>query len=1008
MSRNKWLAAALLASIGSTPVAAQQGTIMGQVVDRSTSQPLVGAQVYVVGTTVGALANRDGRYVIQGVPAGEHQVRATLIGYSSQSHAVTVSSGQTTQQDFQLGQSAIELGAVVVSASGQQQTLREIGSSVGVVQVDEVDLAPVATFSDLLQGRAAGAVVTQSSGNTGAGSRIRIRGSNSISLSNDPLLVIDGVRVDNSSRAFGLDLDQVPSALDDLNPEDIESIEILKGPAASALYGTAAANGVIQVTTRRGRSGQPEFRAWTEMAALRTSVDFPDNVQRLADTDDPTDPDFGPCPLHFQVLGWCTPGAEVFRANPLETDSTTIFDGGSRTVYGGSVSGGSDNATFYLSAEKTNEEAVYNSENELDRVNLQANVTGALGEDVRVHATVGYTETDLQLPLSDNALFGAVPMALFGDADPGSVASTGGYENPIQFHYDWKSYQDKSRLITSAGADYAPFPWLKLNGSAGLERIARQDRQRIPRLSSYEVFGGVYSRGWIQNSDYNIYNVNSNASASAVFDVTPELISTTTLGSQYIRQNSQFVYAFGASLAPGLEESLAGATTDFATSEANAVNATLSAYAQQQLAWRDRVFLNGAIRGDQNTAFGTDIGWIWYPSVSGSWVVSEEDFFPESDLLSELRIRGAVGQAGLRPGATSALLQFNSNIASFQNLDVPALTLNELGNLALEPERSTEWELGFEAGFLEGRFGLESTYYHKTSRDALVQRPLPYSPGGPTFQWDNLGEVRNSGFELLLTGEPVRSENVAWNFSLSGSINDNELVELGQDAFGNPIPPIGSGTQRFVEGYPLGGWWAYPIRSFEDADGDGLINFDEVEVGVLDADGQLVADSVAFMGDALPTRELSFGTDVTLFRTVRLSGLLDYKGGHEKLNFTRAWRCTYELNCEASFDPDTPLEDQAAVMALFAHNTYAGFIEDASFLKLRELALTFMLPTEWARAFQSTGLQLTLAGRNLATWTDYRGLDPEVAFTSAANFTSGDFATLPPNRMFTLRVDASF
>ncbi|NIP80341.1 MAG: TonB-dependent receptor [Gemmatimonadetes bacterium] len=599
-------------------------------------------------------------------------------------------------------------------------------------------------------------------------------------------------------------------------------------------------------------------------------------------------------------------------------------------------------------------------------------------------------------------------MALFGDADPGSVAATAGYESPIQFHYDWKSFQEKSRLITSAGADFTPLPWLKLNGAAGLERIARQDRQRIPRISSYEVFGGIYTRGWIQNLDYNIYNVNTNASASAVFDLTPTLVSTTTLGSQYLQENSQFVYAFGASLAPGLEESLAGATTDFQSSESNAVNATLSSYAQQQLAWRDRVFINGALRGDQNTAFGTDIGWIWYPSVSGSWVVSEEDFFPASDVLSELRLRGAFGQAGLRPGATDALLQFDADIASFQNLDVPALTIEELGNLALEPERSTEWELGFEAGLLGGRFGLETTYYHKTSRDALVQRPLPYSPGGPTFQWDNLGEVRNSGVELLLGGEPVRTDNLSWSFHLSGSFNDNELVELGEDAFGNPIPPIGSGAQRFVEGYPLGGWWAYPIQGFDDADGDGLINFDEVEVGVFDEDGELDADSVAFMGEALPTRELSFGTDVTLFRMFRLYGLLDYKGGHDKLNYTRAWRCTFELNCAAAFDPNTSLADQAAVMALFAHNTYAGFIEDASFLKLREIALTFMVPPSWARVFRSDGLQLTVAGRNLATWTDYRGLDPEVTFSSAANFTSGDFATLPPNRMFTLRVDASF
>jgi TonB-linked SusC/RagA family outer membrane protein len=986
MLKFKWAIVALLALAGAAPAAAQQGTIMGQVLDRTSNEPLSGAQVFVVGTSRGALANQDGRYLIQGVPAGQQEVRATLIGYSTQTLQVVVPEGGTVTQNFELAESAIELGAVVVSATGKEQTLREIGSSVGVVNVDDVELAPVTSFSDLIAGRTAGAVVMGTSGTTGSGSRIRIRGSNSISLSNAPLLVIDGVRVesDPSTLSFGVG-GQQPSALDDLNPENIESIEILKGPAASALYGTAAANGVIQVTTKKGQAGAPQFRVWAEGGLLERAADFPDNVEAVDDAGDI-------CPLVYQSIGLCTP-VQTYRANPLENSETTVFDGGSRTVYGASVSGGSDDATFYLSGERSDEESVYDSDNFLERVNLQANMTGAIGDNMRVRGTVGIVDTDAQFPLSDNALFGAVGMGVYGNATPESVEATGGYENPIEFHYDWQTFQTSTRVTSSAAIDYTPLKWLSINGSAGLEQINRQDEGRIPRVSSYGVFGGIYSDGWIQVQKFDITNINSNLSGSAVFDLSDALVSTTTVGTQYIREDSDATYAFGATLIPGIETSLAGATTDFSTGEGNVLN---------------RVYLNAAVRGDQNTAFGTDIGWIWYPSVSGSWVISEENFFPTSDFLNEFRLRAAYGQAGLRPGATDALLSFSGGVGAFQNLDVPAITINEVGNQDLVPERSSEWEVGFEAGLLGGRAGLEATYYNKTSRDALVERPLAPSAGGSEDRWENLGEVGNSGFELLLSGEAVRSDNFNWNFTLSSSFNDNELVDLGEDAEGNPIPPIGSGSQRFVEGYALGGWWAIPIADFEDANNDGLIDPDEITVGVEDAEGVLVDDSVAFMGEALPTRELSLNTDMTFWNLFRVSALLDYKGGHKMLNYTRAWRCSDELNCEETYDPDTSLETQAAIVGRIVHGTYAGFFEDADFVKLRELALTFFVPDSWASAVRADNLRLTFAGRNLVTWSDYSGLDPEVSWQGAANFTSGDFATLPPNKVFTIRFDANF
>ncbi len=991
MSRYKWAIVALLALAGASPIVAQTGTIVGRVVDRTLNAPLPGAQVTVTGTTLGALANENGQYIVRQVPAGPHEVRATLIGYSTETNTVTVTAGGTVTQDFQLGESAIELGAVVVSATGQQQTLREIGSSVGVVNVDRVDLAPVASFEQLIQGRTAGATVLQSSGVTGSGSRIRIRGSNSMSLSNAPLLVVDGVRVDNNPSETPIGgFDQAPSALNDLNPNNIESIEILKGPAASALYGTAAANGVIQVTTKKGRAGAPSVHVWTEQSALRLGTDFPNNVQGL-------DAQGRLCPLINQVTydasgnPLCSGAVDFQSSNPLEDDSTTVFDGGSRQVYGASISGGSEDATFFVSAEKSDEESVYNSENFFNQWNLQANLTGNVGEDFRVRGTVGYVENDAQFPLSDNALFGATGLGLFA---PGS----GGYLYPIQYFYDWKTYQKQSRFIGSASADWTPLSWLSFNGSAGLDRITREDRGRIPRSNIYASFGPPYTHGWIQVGDWDIYNVNTNFSGSAVWNATPTLVSTTTGGTQYIRETSRNVYAFGAGLTPGIETSLAGATSDFQTSEANVLNGTISAYAQEQLAWRDRVFLNGALRGDKNTAFGTGIGWIWYPSVSGSWVISEEGFFPKLDAVSDLRLRAAYGQAGLRPGATDALLSFGSQITAFNQSDVPAITINEIGNPELKPERTSEWELGFESGWFGGRLGLETTWYYKKSTDALVNRPLAHSAGGSTNRWENLGSVKNSGLELGLNGEAVRTDDFDWNFNLTGSWLSNELLDLGTDAEGNPLPPIefATGRQRHQEGYPLGGYWQPRILSFSDENGDGIIAADEV----------VVDTASSYLGSSFPTKEASLSTDFTFWKALRLSALFDYKGGYKLFNQTEDVRCRSYANCQEAYTGS--LKQQAAIVARAAYGSWAGYIEDADFLKLRELSLTFMLPHGWTRSFKASDLRLTLAGRNLVTWTRYPGLDPEVNSYGQANFSSRDLSPLPPNRVFTLRVDANF
>lgn len=1000
--------------IPASAAAQERGSITGILTDQDTGQPLVNAQVSVVGTRLGTMTNQQGRYLLTGVEAGSHQVRINLIGYSQAMQQVTVQAGQTATVDFTLAVTAIGLDELVVTATGQQQRRRETGNAVSTVNMEHVELAPVTSAAQMLQGRVAGATIMQSAGATGAGSRIRIRGANSISLSNAPLLIIDGVRVESSESSLGFGVGgQAPSRLNDLSTEDIESIEILKGPAAAALYGTAAANGVIQVTTKRGRVGKSDFRVWTEYGTLRRTGAFPDNVIALGNVVNAADSSWvdrcdnmrlaiGANPTGNQV--GCTGVTERFRFNPLENSATSPFRNGARKTVGASISGGTEGTTYYISSSHEDETGVM-PDNGLERIRFQANTTGQFGEKLTIGTNISYLNSKLQLSQSDNALYGITGMGLYGSALPKNVELNEGYTADPGLFYDWKTYQDYSRIQGSVRADYRPLTWLSLNGTAGLDRYAREDRNRVPRTNAYgPLYGDIYENGFIQNYTYDIWDLTTNASATATFNVKPDLVSTTAVGTQYLRENLHQIYAFGAGLTPGVETSLGGATTDFEAGEANTLNATVSAYVQQQFGWRDRVFLNAALRGDQNSSFGSNTAWIWYPSVSGSWVISEESFFPEVAALSNFRLRAAYGQSGLRPGPSDAIQAFGTQVATLAAADVSAITFNLIGNPDLRPERSSEWEFGFESGFLDGRLGLEATYFSKTSRDALVSKPLPPSLGSAGSRFENIGRVDNRGLELALNAQPVRGANLQWDVNLAGSFIENKLVDLGVDASGNALPDIVLGignTQRHKEGYALGSYFHFPIIGYADANGDGLLAPSEVQVN---------ADTVVHLGSPMPKREFSLNTGLSFREWLRVGAMVDYKGGHKLLNATNAWRCSTnrDYNCEALYDASTPLDAQAAAVAQTHYNAYTGFVEDADFVKLREVSLTFALPRSLAGRFGASGLSLTLAGRNLKTWTGYTGLDPEVNYAGQANFTTADFSTLPPNRYYTVRVNANF
>lgn len=1007
-----------LVLVGAAFAGAQNtGTVAGQVTDGSTGQPLAGVQMQVAGTNIGGLTDQSGRFLLTRVPAGEQTIRAILIGYSQTAQTVTVTAGGTATADFSLQTSAVAVEGLVVTATGGRQRTREVGASVGKVNMAEVPLAVNTTVSSVLQGRMAGVNVMQASGTTGTGSRIRIRGNASVSLDNDPLIIIDGVRASNSNgMSIGVGGQEV-SRLDDINPEDIENIEVLKGPAASALYGTAAANGVLVITTNKGSAGNTRWHAYVEQGQLNEVTDFPANYMgwcsfypagaEQTDANKLFSDSYCATDLYETVPWTAMFGFDVDVAqdsvqvyNPLEGDhENNPFQTGAREKYGLSASGGSERVTYFFSGDFENEEGIYKEVSFLENVNLRANVSAQLTDNLDASVQTGWLTSDLRLPQNDNNVIGILPSAFLGGATEESAFGFFTLDDLQAID----TRQQIERFTSSVQANFAPLPWLSFNTTTGMDLVTRFDNETIPPR---RVFYASLPEGQRTSNRIELINYTANFNASAEFELTPDLQSSTDVGVQYNEEQFEGTYAYGRGLVVGCG-SLNCVATGFSVDEATQVEKLVGGYVSQQLAFNDRMFVTGTVRADDSSTFGKDLDLTFYPSANLSWVIGEEEWFPQTDALSLLRLRAGWGQAGLQPGFRQARRYLSAAATTLRGQVVPAFTFGGIGNPDLKPEISTEMEFGADIGLLNDRLGLEFTFYNKTSTDALVSRDLAPSIGVATSQLVNIGEVENKGFEALTTLQLARSEDVNWNASVSYSTNENTLIDLGKDpTTGQDLEPIifglGGNTQRHQEGYPLGAYF-HPSYTFDDANGDGLIQYDEV----------VPTDTAEFQGSPFPGQEISIQSNVTLFNTIRLSGLLDYKGDYVLFNSTEEFRCGSMLNCEAAYanhpDVDASLEEQAAYVAVFEHGTSAGYMEDASFWKLREVSATVMFPREWAQTFGADRLDLTFAGRNLATWTDYSGTDPEINGSGVgSNFSTFEFLSQPPIRTLTARLDVSF
>ena len=963
-----------------SPLSAQN-QIGGQVLDAATNRPLAGVQISIPETGQGGLTAANGRFLLTGITQSQVTLEVIMLGYRT--HREQVSVGNTSIE-IRLDPRAVELDALVVTGVAGDQQARSLGNAIASVSAAELtEVAPPATFESLLSGQVPGLNVATGGGEVGGGANIRIRGASSISLNSQPLVYIDGVRVNGNNAdvgggvgGVGVDNSVPPSRLNDINPEDIESVEVIKGPAAATLYGTEASNGVINIITKRGQAGAPQFSLTVKQGANWLPDPegyFPSTFFRCQGTS-----------------GTCTAG-QVTEFNVLREDrlrnGNEWFQTGLPQGYAASVSGGTESLRYYFSGDWDRDEGVvdYNWQNQLRG---RANLNWTPREDIDLQFGLGGVRSTLESSSANQPVTTAILWSCFGGCEEGSTANNP-VNGPARGYIGYlpevladsvEGFQHVNRTTYNVRATHRPTDWFTHRITWGGDFTETNNTQLYRPINGPGHFVPRGSKSALRQTTQFI---SADYAATASWDATPDLNLSTSAGVQYYQKQEDWIYAEGADFAVAtLETVSSGALKDAA--EGFLENKTLGAYIQEQFSWQNRLFLTAAARGDDNSAFGENFDFVLYPKFSASWVASEEAFLQSTDWINQLKVRGAWGQAGQQPDVFAAIRTFQPAVGPG---GVSTLRPENIGNPDLEPEVGEEFELGFDASLFDDRLGLQVTYYDQTRKDAIIQVPVRPSVGFPGIQFQNIGEVANNGWEIGVDAQVFESADWRLDMNLNVATNSNEITSmggLGPQILNAANPTTGWAGQYFAEGFPLGAIFLKKVVS-ADLQGSGA---DAVAVNVMCEGGTVIpgtpnlsrgggaavpCDDAPFLfrGTPIPTREVSLGSTLTLFDNLQFFAQIDYQGGHHMVNGTAAGAHLFFRVTEAIQSRTD--EILLGYESLGADGINQGGLIDASFAKLRNVSVSYTVPQTYASRIGAERLHLTLSAHNL--WTIWQATD---------------------------------
>ncbi len=874
--RTGLLQAALMAA-GVGTLAAQTGQITGVVTNATSGAPIGEVQVFVQGGTQGTLSRADGRFLLLNVPVGTYEVTAQRIGFASVTQSVTVTAGSPAVANFSLETQALGLDEIVVTGTAGASRRREVGNTIAQINLADVPERPVSAV-DILQASAPGVDVTGSSGEAGQGRQIRLRGNSSVSMTNQPIIYVDGIRMRSEALPIVNSLDTGSgrgarvsvSPLDNINPNDIERIEIIKGSAATTLYGTEASAGVIQVFTKKGSTGAP---VWTAELQQGTGWmrQFGVNGMDYLNME------------HYMRGPWWGSGYEGGEYSvDCVTDATDVdgrWQGANATAEGAcrwpgsvwlqnyslSVRGGSQNLQYFMSGGFQDDTYVLPND-ALEKYNFRGNFTVTPIDNLQIQWNTSWSNQWQSNTSTANNAQGVTLNAFrqernyWGTGDPNRIANA--------IDYDLK--QTVERLTTGLTMTYSPTANLTNRFVVGYDFSQQEGRNLRP-------FGfPQFPQGSITNDTYQNRLLTFDYVGSYGFGLTESINSTFSWGGQAVGDEDRRVQAYGENFPGAAEPTVTSAALTFAQESRQKVwNAGF--FVQNVFDFSDRYFLTAGVRVDGNSAFGQNFGLQVYPKVSGVWILSDEAFAP--DVLGTLKLRAAYGQSGRAPGAFDAVRTWSP--AGFAG--DPAFTPANLGNDELGPEVTAEWEMGFDGSWMDDRLSGQFTYYNQTTTDALMNVAAIPSTGFTASQLQNVGEIANSGIEVQLDAALFEGANWGVNFGLGYSTNNSEVVSLCKDPNDETtcIPEFSDLNGRIIEGYPVPVQWDRRTANPEGVTGSFKYACDDSEGrGGYPTLTQAGCTANIPIGPQLPTKFVTPSLNIRVPGNITLSARGDYRSGN--------------------------------------------------------------------------------------------------------------------------------
>ncbi|RNI29423.1 TonB-dependent receptor [Rufibacter immobilis] len=1019
---------AVLLSVLHYTAQAQNRIISGRVTSATDGTPLPGVSVVVKGTTTGTSTDANGRYELS-VPTPA-TLTFTYLGFDTREATV----GTNTTVDVQLAESTRSLGEVVVVGYGTQER-REVTGATAKVTAEAIENVPVVGVDQALQGRAAGVQISQNSGTPGGGVSVRIRGASSISASNQPLYVVDGVPLttgDFSQIDFG---GQGVNALSDLNPADIESMDILKDASAAAIYGSRAANGVVLITTKRGRANKTtaNINAYYGIQNMWRKPDYlnADEYAEIMTEAYVNDGRLDPGATFEDFLDYYYGGVDFEPTNTDWIDQVTR-DNAAISSYELSVSGGDLKTRYYLSGNYFDQQGIIIG-SRYQRYSGRLNLDHTYNEKLSFSAGLQISRAENNRIVGDNTVVG--PFANAQASSPiwpvyyedGTYTQPNYYyTNPVAEGRENDAVNTNFRTLANATATYKILPKLTLNLRGGVDVLNLGER--VYTANNYPGSAAQSAEGSATRTSSSITKRLLEATLDYRLDFGTTSNLSLLVGASTEKNTRDVTTVTGEGYPGGSFRFIGSATRINAGSNLLVPASLVSAFGRANLNLLDRYLIGVNFRADGSSRFGPDNRYGFFPSVSAGWRVLEEPFMPEIPALSELKLRASYGITGNQEIGDFAYLNL---VTAAPYADRPGFAFTQLGNPELKWEETRQFNAGVDLGLFSNRVNLALDYYIKNTEDLLFARPVPTQSGFGAY-FSNIGSVKNQGFEVSLNTVNFTSENkgFTWSTDFNISFNRNEVKELyqGQDIF------YGFGGNSLVlrEGEPIGTFYGFktdgifstnadvPASRAVDANRNGIIDTQAGDVNFRDisGDGRITDDDLTIIGNAQPDFVGGLTNNFS-FRGFDLMAFFQFSVGNEIANPAMQ----YQQHLGANFLDDNMLalvknrwqqegdvtDVPRAIVRDENDNNRSNqdrFIYDGSYVRLKNLMLGYTLPTTLISPLKLRSVRLYVQAQNLVTWTDYPGFDPEVNFSGTSNTTLGvDFYTFPQARTITFGVN---